>query len=341
MSVLSRAFVPALALGLGTWLGLGRPDAQAALSAGTQAIASVTRGAHELAPRVVPPPPLDKTPASPDVPSLPDAPPPWPRLDPEDTVEKAWLVAEGPFHAPNDGKRLVTFTFDDGPFPETAPTVLRILDLHKIRATFFFIGKYLAGNGEHAEETRMWAKRIADAGHLIGNHTMSHRLLPDLPRAEALAEIDDSASAIERAVGKRPVLFRPPYGAMNPFLEAAARDRHLDMMLWSIDVEDMKKEDPDAMVEDLKAQLEYKHGGIVLLHDVHWPSVKAFNRLVRWLDGSRWDPKHPDHAGWQIVDLPTYLEETAASPQPYASREELEKVRRAVNEGRMMPPAHP
>src|ERR1700723_3639388 len=58
MSVLSRTFVPALALGLGTWLGLGRPDAQAALSAGAKAVASVTGVAHELAPKVVPPPPL-------------------------------------------------------------------------------------------------------------------------------------------------------------------------------------------------------------------------------------------------------------------------------------------
>jgi peptidoglycan/xylan/chitin deacetylase (PgdA/CDA1 family) len=333
MSVLSRTFVPALALGLGTWLGLGRPDAQAALSAGAKAVASVTGAAHELAPKVIPPPPLERTPASPDVPSMADPPPPWPQLNPEDTVERAWLVAEGPAHAPNDGKRLVTFTFDDGPFPETAPTVLRILDEHRIRATFFLIGKYLAGDGEHAVETRMWAKRIADAGHYVGNHTMDHRLLPGLPHAQALQEIDDSEAAIERATGKHPVLFRPPYGEMSPFLEAAVRDRHYDMMLWNIDVEDMKKDDPDAMVKDLLAQLEYKHGGIVLLHDVHWPSVKAFNRLLRVLEANRFDPKHPDHAGWSIVDLPEYLKQTAASPQPYASREELEKVRRARNDG--------
>jgi peptidoglycan/xylan/chitin deacetylase (PgdA/CDA1 family) len=333
MSVLSRTFVPALALGLGTWLGLGRPDAQAALSAGAKAVASVTGAAHELAPKVVPPPPLEKTPDAQDVPSLPDAPPPWPRLNPEDTVERAWLVAEGPAHAANDGRRLVTFTFDDGPFPETAPTVLRILDQHRIRATFFLIGKYLTGEGEHADETRMWAKRIADAGHYVGNHTMDHRLLPQLPHAQALQEIDDSAAAIERATGKRPVFFRPPYGEMSPFLEAAAKDRHLDMMLWNIDVEDMKKQDPDEMVQELVDQLDYKHGGIVLLHDMHWPSVKAFNRLLRVLEANRWDPKHPDHAGWSIVDLPDYLKATAASPQPYATREELERVRRARNDG--------
>jgi peptidoglycan-N-acetylglucosamine deacetylase len=334
MSVLSRTLVPALALGLGTWLGLGRPDAQAALQAGAKAVASVTGAAHEMAPNVVPPPPLEKTPETVDVPSLPDAPPPWPRLNPEDTIERAWLVAEGPVHAPTDGRRFVTFTFDDGPFPETAPTVLRILDLHKIRATFFLIGKYLTGDDEHAVETRMWAKRIAEAGHLVGNHTFDHKELGILPRAAALAEIDDSAAAIEKAVGKRPVLFRPPYGELTPFLEGAVRDRHLDLMLWSIDIEDMKKQDPDEMVQDLVQQLEYKQGGIVLLHDMHWPSVKAFNRLVRVLEGNRWDKNHPDHAGWVIVDLPEYLRQTAAAPQPFADRGELERARKAINEGR-------
>jgi peptidoglycan/xylan/chitin deacetylase (PgdA/CDA1 family) len=332
MSVLSRAFVPAVALGFGTWLGLGRPDAQAALTAGTKAIASVAGAAHSVAPQVVPPPPLDKPPPAEDVPSLPDPPPPWPRLNPDETVERAWLVSEGPAHAPNDGRRLVTFTFDDGPFPETAPTVLRILDEHRIRATFFFIGKYLTGDDAHAVETRMWAKRIADAGHLVGNHTMDHRLLTELPRAAALAEIDDCESAIERAVGKKPVLFRPPYGGLNPFLEGAVRDRHLELMLWNIDVEDMKRQDPDAMLADLQSQLTYHQGGIVLLHDMHWPSVKAFNRLVRWLLASRWDKNHPERAGWQIVDLPEYLKATAAAPQPYATREELDRARRGVND---------
>jgi peptidoglycan/xylan/chitin deacetylase (PgdA/CDA1 family) len=334
MSVLSRTFVPALALGLGTWLGLGRPDAQAALSAGAKAVASVTGAAHEMAPKLLPPPALEKTPDSVDVPSIPDTVPPWPMLNPQDTVERAWLVAEGPVRAPTDGRRLVTFTFDDGPFPETAPTVLRILDQHKIRAAFFLIGKYLVGDDEHAVETRLWAKRIADAGHYVGNHTMDHKDLAVLPHVVALQEIDDSAAAIERAVGKRPVLFRPPYGEMSPFLEGAVRDRHLDLMLWNIDIEDMKKQDPDSMVEDLKEQLEYKRGGIVLLHDMHWPSVKAFNRLLRILEGNRWDRNHPERTGWVIVDLPEYLRQTAAAPQPFASREELEKSRRAINERR-------
>jgi peptidoglycan-N-acetylglucosamine deacetylase len=331
MSAFVRAMVPVIALGAGTWLGLGRPDARTAFAAGTRALASAAGAAHAAAPDIVPAPPLDP-PSTLDASVLPDPPTLWPRLNPEGDVQRAWLVAEGPTHAAGDGRRLVTFTFDDGPFPETAPTVLRVLDQHHVRGTFFFIGKYLDGDDKHATEARMWARRIADAGHLVGNHTYDHKQLTFLPHAAVLAEIDDSAAAIERATGKRPVLFRPPYGEVDPWLQTAMRDRRLELLLWSIDVEDMKKDDPDQIVRELTQQLEYKGGGVVLLHDMHWPSVKALNRLLRAMDGQRWDPAHPERAGWDIVDLPAYLRATEASPQPYANREELERSRRAAME---------
>jgi peptidoglycan/xylan/chitin deacetylase (PgdA/CDA1 family) len=372
MSLLTRAAIPVIALGVGTWLGMGRPDAQTLLAAGggTDKIVSMITNSLRGATRQVVPersaaPPLDRAPSTVDASALPDPPSPFPRLNPEGSAERAWLLAEGPVHAPCDsvrhdsarspesgverqhdsarspesgvehqttcGRRLITFTFDDGPFPETAPTVLRILEQHRIRATFFFIGSYLEGDDKHAVETRMWARRIAEAGHFVGNHTFDHKLLTQLPHAAQLAEIDDSAEAIERATGKRPILFRPPYGEVDPWLEGTLRDRHLELLLWSIDVEDMKKSDPDLIVEELKKQLEYKGGGIVLLHDMHWPSVKAFNRLLRWVDGQKWDAAHPERAGWDIVDLAEYLRATAASPQPYATREDLERARKAQN----------
>jgi peptidoglycan/xylan/chitin deacetylase (PgdA/CDA1 family) len=180
-------------------------------------------------------------------------------------------------------------------------------------------------------ETRLWAKRIADAGHFVGNHTRDHRLLTQLSHAAALAEIDDAAALIERATGKRPVLFRPPYGEIDPWLEGALHERKQELVLWSIDVEDMKRTDPDGIVASLEQQLEYKGGGIVLLHDMHWPSVKAFNRLLRSLEADRWDPSHPERPGWDIVGLDEYLRATAASPQPFANREDLERARQEAN----------
>jgi peptidoglycan/xylan/chitin deacetylase (PgdA/CDA1 family) len=317
--------LPLVALGIGTWVGLGRPNLKIA---GARAVAPGGHEAHKVVTSAVPA--LEHEPTTVDAAAIPDPARPWPQLNPENSAERAWLVTEGPAHPPGDGRRLVTFTFDDGPFPETAPTLLRILDDHKIRATFFFIGEYLVGNDRRAAETREWARRIVSAGHYIGNHTLTHRALTGLPHAAALAEIDDSAAAIERATGTRPWLFRPPYGAVDPWLEGALRARRLELLLWNVDVQDMKRADPDEIFRSLQEQLGYKQGGIVLLHDVHWPSVKAFNRLVRWLNADKWDSTHPERRGWDIVNLAEYLRATAESPQPYATRDELEHARKVV-----------
>ncbi len=333
MSAFARVMILTAAVGAGSWVGLGRPDGHAALAAGKSAVGSLAQEARAVVSNGASPtwpgrarnlevvPALEREPRTVDASALPDPNRPLPQLNPDARADRAWLVAEGPEHPPGDGRRLVTFTFDDGPSPETAPALLHVLETHHIRATFFFIGEYLVGGNRRAAEVRDCARRIADAGHFIGNHTLDHKLLTNLPRAAALADIDDSAVAIEKAIGERPRLFRPPYGELDPVLESALHERHLDLVLWSIDVEDMKKSDPDEILASVEKQLLYKQGGIVLLHDVHTASVKAFHRLVHWLlaeqVGFATTPSAP--AGTSSTSRSTWSA-TAASPQPYATR---------------------
>jgi peptidoglycan/xylan/chitin deacetylase (PgdA/CDA1 family) len=329
MSAWVRVLVAGAALAVGSWLGLGRPTAQAAVDAGRRTVASVAGalGRESRADASGVPPPIEGNPPQVDASRIPDPPPPFPRLNPTASTERAWLLAEGPARGPADGLRLVTFTFDDGPFPETTPTLLRLLDDYRIRAAFFLLGRYLDADDARGAETRAVARKIAAAGHYVGNHTWGHVLLTAINHAHALSEIDNSAAAIERVIGKRPLFFRPPYGQLGPYLEGSVRERGLELVLWSVDVGDMKREDPDEIARHLEHQLEYKGGGIVLLHDVHWPSIKAFSKLVTWLRAHPYDPKYPSHAGYRIVDLVEYMRATQALPQPYATREQLEKAR--------------
>jgi peptidoglycan/xylan/chitin deacetylase (PgdA/CDA1 family) len=271
-------------------------------------------------------------------PSLLPDPTPWPRLNPEVSTRRAWLLAEGPQHAPGDGRRLVTLTFDDGPFPETTPTYLRILARHNVRAAFFLIGNYLDGDTERAEHTREVAREIARAGHLVGNHTHDHLRLTQLPRADVLAQIDEGAMSIERATGKRPLLFRPPYGQLDSWASERLRERGAELVLWSVEASDMKTEDGQAIADSLREQIEYAGGGIVLLHDIRWGSADALEKLLSWLDHRRWDPRRPDVVGYEVVDLVQYLRATAAAPQPFSDRGELEQARSA--EWRRQHPQH-
>ena len=242
----------AASLAAGTWIGLGRPDAAEARVLGERLFARA-RSVQTAIPRGGPPP-VD--PPSPSVdPSLLPDPTPWPRLNPQVSTRRAWLLAEGPHHLANDGRRLVTFTFDDGPFPETTPTFLRVLARHNVKGTFFWIGHYLDGDSDRATKTREVARQVVAEGHLVGNHTHDHQRLTILPRADVLAQIDDGASSIERATGKRPTLFRPPYGQLDAWTSERLRERGGELVLWSVEAGDMKTEDAQAIF------------GVILLQD--------------------------------------------------------------------------
>lgn len=329
-----RAVLYAGCLALGSWIGLGKPSAgdarvhleQVKASADAKAKANADAKAGAGADGEA------KADASPDVPTQvdPGSVPsmrPWPELNPDASIDKAWMVAEGPAYRARSGRRIVTLTFDDGPFPETTPTVLRILAKWKIHAAFFVIGRYLDGDEDRAKASREVLKDVVAGGHFVGNHTHDHARLTTVTHTQVLEQIDRGAASIERVTGRKPILFRPPFGQLDDFGRTAVRERGLDLVLWSVEKQDMQRADSHEVFRELVAQIEYKEGGIVLLHDIRWSSVHVLRELLDWLHVHRFDPKKPTRLGYEIVDLPAYLREVAAAPLPYATRDELEKVR--------------
>lgn len=326
MALLARVLVLAVFLTAGSWLGLGRPGLEHVRAR------ACAPEAQTMAPKVMrtsaetlPPSPTESDP------SLVGSPFALPAQNPEASVARAWMVAEGPRREPGNGRRLVTLTFDDGPTPDTTPKVLRLLKRHHVKATFFVIGRYLDGETGRARMARETLRKVVSAGHLVGNHSYDHVRLPRVSQVEAISQIDRSALAIERTIGQRPSLFRPPYGALDAFGERAAAERGLELVLWSVEKGDMKRDDAYAVYRDLLGQLDYKEGGIVLLHDVRPSSVAVLERLLRYLDEHAWDPAHPARTGYQVVDLPTYLKAVAAAPLPFANRDDLEEARRLAS----------
>ena len=338
-----RVVAPLASLAIGTWVGLGSPGGDVARAACRRAAITVAGDPSAAAPKPLRVP-EDQAPATVDVRSLDDTDPsPLPNLNPDGTIRRAWLLAEGPAYAPDDNKHYVTFTFDDGPFPETTPHILDLLAWHHVRATFFVIGEYLEGEGARAAEVRELVRREVLDGHAVGNHTYDHRHLTEVSRPRALAEIDDGAAAIARVTGQTPAFIRPPYGDLSRFLERTLAERGTQVVLWSIEAEDMKRDDPDEIFEECKRRIEYAGGGIVLLHDVRPSSAHAFAKLLHWLNENRYDPMHPEVRGYKVVDLEDYIRATAASPQPFATRQALDDARKAAwikaNAGQMPPPA--
>ena len=150
----------------------------------------------------------------------------------------------------------VALTFDDGPGEQTS-AILDILRERGVRATFFLCGS-------NVERFPALARRIADEGHGIGNHTDSHpRLLGRSPGRIAL-EIDRAQRVISHRTGCQPSLFRPPYGlrwfGLFPILARSG----MGVVMWSVNSLDWRLP-ARQIVERVLGQAH--SGSIILLHD--------------------------------------------------------------------------
>jgi peptidoglycan/xylan/chitin deacetylase (PgdA/CDA1 family) len=161
------------------------------------------------------------------------------------------------FSVINRGKE-VALTFDDGPAEHTE-AVLDILKKEKVQATFFIIGKNIAG-----KENLL--KRMQAEGHSIGNHSYNHGFNFDWQSAsKMLEEIEQTNQAIESVTGTPVTLFRPPYGVTNPNLGKALRNSNLKSIGWNLRSMDTVAKDEKQLLNKILNRV--KAGDIILLHD--------------------------------------------------------------------------
>ncbi len=159
--------------------------------------------------------------------------------------------------SPGAGKNLA-LTFDDGP---NDPHTLRLLDVlakHKIRATFFLIGRYVKQRPDIVRE-------IVQRGHVIGNHTFTHPRLIFLPLARVRQEILQCGEAISDAVGEHSNLFRPPWGGRRPGTFALVRQLGLEPIMWNVTGYDWNA--PSIEYIEGKVTSKVRGGDLILLHD--------------------------------------------------------------------------
>ncbi|MDH6131220.1 peptidoglycan/xylan/chitin deacetylase (PgdA/CDA1 family) [Kitasatospora sp. MAA4] len=160
-------------------------------------------------------------------------------------------------HGRRDTPR-VALTFDDGPDPVHTRQVLEILERYGARATFFCVGHHVAALPDEV-------RRIASAGHELGNHTWSHPFLLDLTPDQLREQLDRTAEAVVRVTGQVPTRFRPPYGALSPEVLAALEGHPTTLTLWDVDSRDWSRPGPEriaATVLDAAGP-----GSVVLLHE--------------------------------------------------------------------------
>ena len=156
--------------------------------------------------------------------------------------------------------RVVALTFDDGPTRGITDRLLDVLDREHVHGTFFVVGS--AARREPA-----LLRRMAAGGHEIEDHSDTHPHLNALLSSAALdAEITAADDAIAAATGRRARWLRPPYGARNAAVLAAAKRHGMRVVLWSAMLDETSPQvPPDVLVERLLRDVG--DGAIVVLHD--------------------------------------------------------------------------
>ncbi len=159
----------------------------------------------------------------------------------------------------------IALTFDDGPNDPYTFQLLEILAEHRVRATFFMIGRFVR---QRPDIVRM----VQAAGHLIGNHTMTHPWLVLEPPEKVRRELADCNAALEDVLGERVSYFRPPHGSRRPDVLRTVRELGLTPVMWNVIGQDWE---PGIQAEDvlglvgrgIKRNRRAGWGSNIVLHD--------------------------------------------------------------------------
>ncbi|MGI6006700.1 MAG: polysaccharide deacetylase family protein [Ruminococcus sp.] len=194
--------------------------------------------------------------------------------------KKVYYFDENGRQDPNAGKveqgTKIALTFDDGPGAYT-DRLLDCLESNDAKATFFVLGQQVS---QYPDTLR----RMYHMGCQIGNHSFDHSTLTGLDTAGAKKQITSTNQQVKSVIGRNPWLVRPPGGNYN---DETASLINQPLVLWSIDTRDWETKNVQATVETVLNSLQ--GGDIVLMHDIHEPSVEAAEILIPALKSMGYD----------------------------------------------------
>jgi peptidoglycan/xylan/chitin deacetylase (PgdA/CDA1 family) len=172
--------------------------------------------------------------------------------------DQAVIVRKGTIYKVEVPEKVVALTFDDGPSPVWTPQILDELKKVDVKATFFMIGQYV-------EKYPQIARRVAEEGHDIGNHSYDHHVLIYY-RMEALEkEIKDAERVIREVTGQTTHYFRPPKAWITNKEKDKIKEMGYEVVLWTLNSKDWVTFDDKYIVKFLVHHV--RPGDIILFHD--------------------------------------------------------------------------
>ena len=187
---------------------------------------------------------------------------------------------EVPIYAVDMKEKKLAVSFDAAWGADCTPTLLKILKENNIKTTFFLTGIWV-------KEYPEMVKAIADAGHELGNHSLTHPHCNTLSEEEFLKELKDNEEMIYKLTKKRTRLFRPPFGEYDNTNIKAARKNGYEVIQWSVDSLDWQELGTEAVVDRI---LKNAHpGAIILFHNNAKYTPEALPIILKKLKGEGYE----------------------------------------------------
>ena len=201
-------------------------------------------------------------------------------------VSNMQAAKELPVYCVQTEKPQVALTFDAAWGNEDTGKLLDILAAHNVKATFFMTGGWVDSYPEDV-------KRIAAAGHDLGNHSENHKNMSQLSAAQQKKEIMSVHDKVKALTGIDMNLFRPPYGDYNTLLIQTAKSCGYLPIQWDVDSLDWKNYGVDSISQTITENPHLGNGSIILMHNGAKYTAQALDTVISRLQ----------EAGYELVPL--------------------------------------
>jgi peptidoglycan-N-acetylglucosamine deacetylase len=175
-----------------------------------------------------------------------------------------------PIYRGNPEKPMIALLINVAWGNEYIPEILKILNQHQTKATFFFDGSWVKKNPDLANS-------ILKEGHEIGNHAYSHPDLNQRSRKDTIVELKKTNDVIKQNLDVQPKWFAPPSGSFNGVTVQVANQLGMKTILWTVDTIDWKKPLPSEMVNRVVSQVG--NGSMVLMHPTK-PVAEGLDSMI-------------------------------------------------------------
>ncbi len=224
----------------------------------------------------------------------------------EEQVSGLVFNKELPIYCVDTDEKVVALSFDAAWGNEDTGQILEILKKNDVKVTFFMTGGWV-------EKYPDDVKKIAEAGHELGNHSENHKNMSELSAGECTEELMKVHDKVKELTGIDMKVFRPPYGDYDDVVIETTYSCGYYPIQWDIDSLDWKNYGVQNIIDTVVNHKALGNGSIILMHNGAKYTAKALQDVIDGLKAKGYrfvtmselimkENYHIDHTGRQISD---------------------------------------